>query len=53
MATVIFTYNGFQTKIQCKQDDKIKDIRNKFISKICININPISFIYSGKELKLE
>ena len=32
MTTVIFTYNGFQTKIQCKQDDKIKEnLYQKFI----------------------
>ena len=32
MATMIFTYNGIQIKIQCKQDDKIKEnLYQKFI----------------------
>ena len=53
MATVIFTFNGEQTLIQCKKEEKMKDICNKFITKIGIDINSIYFIYGGKQLNLE
>ena len=53
MATVIFTFNGKQTIIQCKKEEKMKDICNKFISKIGININSVYFLYGGKRFNLE
>ena len=47
MAEVIFKYNGIDTVIQCKIDDKFKDICEKFCCKIHININELLFIYGG------
>ena len=52
-ATVKFTFNGVQTLIQCKKEEKMKDICNKFTNKIGIDINSIYFIYGGKQLDLE
>ena len=57
MTQVIFTYNQNQTIIQCCTQDKMKDITDKFISKIGISKDSINFLYSGtiinEELTLE
>ena len=53
MATVIFTFNGIQTIIQCRKEEKMKDICNRFISKIGINTESIYFIYGGKIINSE
>ena len=50
MATVDFLYNGSQFSIQCKEEDKIEDIINKFLVKCEKNKNSIYFIYNGKIL---
>ena len=50
MATVLFIYDRVKTPIQCRKEDKIRDICNKFAT---IDINSLNFIYSGKELNLE
>ena len=38
MAKVIFSFYGKETHIQCLKEDKMKDICNKFSSKININL---------------
>ena len=48
MSEVIFTYNGKEVKIQCQNDESMKDIFQRFISKTSIGINTIYFIYGGK-----
>ena len=53
MSKVIFSYNGTQTTIQCLQDDKMKNICDKYASKICININSLFFIYGGNQINYE
>ena len=50
MASVIYTYNGKRTIIQCNYQDKFKEINTRFIIKSGININDVYFIYNGKEL---
>ena len=50
MATAIFTYNGKKTAIQCKDEDKIEDICNKYISKTGLNKNSLIFIYGGNQI---
>ena len=50
MITMLFIYDKVKTPIQCKKEDKIKDICDKFAS---IDINSLKFIYNGKELDLD
>ena len=48
MSEVEFIYKGEITIIQCRKDEKMKDIFNKFLSKIQkLDINSIYFVYSG------
>ena len=53
MAKVIFKYNGLDTIIQCKIDDKLKDICQKFCVKSYKDINNLTFIYGGEILNLD
>ena len=53
MASVIFIYEGVQIKVQCSKEDKMKDICNKYISKIDMNINSLYFLYGGNKIDLE
>ena len=54
MAEVIFIFNGLKIPIQCKENDKMKEICQKFSSKIGIDdINSIFFIYSGNNINFE
>ena len=59
MVEVIFKYEGNDINIQCNFEDKMKNIINKFFSKIKKddNNNNIIFLYNGKiineELKLD
>lgn len=50
METVLFIYDRVKTPIQCRKEDKFRDICNKFLS---IDIDSLNFIYGGKELNLE
>ena len=51
--SVIFVYNGLDNSIQCKKEDKMKDICLKFANKIDINIKEIYFLYGGENIDLE
>ena len=44
MSKVIFNYNGKQYLIQCKKDEKLKEICQKFASKAQIDLNKICFL---------
>ena len=50
MSRVIFEYKGIPITIQCLNEDKMKDICLKFITKMQININSVYFLYSGNIL---
>ena len=50
---VIFNFEGTDLIIQCSQEDKIKDICQKYATKINKNINSLIFLYGGKNLNLE
>ena len=50
-AKVIFTLEGDDLTIQCLKEDKMKDICQKYINKIKININSFIFLYRGSQLK--
>jgi hypothetical protein len=53
MASVVFILNGVETIIQCLKTDKMKDICDKYVSKIQSNINKLYFIYGSNKLNLE
>jgi len=50
MSKAIFLFNGQELVIQCKKEDKMKDICNRFAIKIDININSLIFIYGGNKI---
>ena len=52
MSSVIFSFDGNETTIQCTKDTKMKDIINKFITKSKIDINNAQFLYGGIKLIL-
>ena len=43
-----FNFNGIKTTIQCKPDEKMKDICQKYANKIEIDKNNLYFSYNGK-----
>ena len=45
---VSFIYNGITTSIQCKKEDKMKDIFKKYTNKTGLNTNDIIFYIRGK-----
>ena len=53
MAKVIFKYSGIETLIQCKIEDKLKDICERYVIKIQKDINKLIFIYGGITLNLD
>ena len=53
MAEVIFIYKRNKITIQCSKEEKIKNICNKYASKIDKNINSLYFLYRGNQIKLE
>ena len=48
MSEAEFIYNGVPTTIQCKADDKMKLICQKFKDKAKIDQNNIFYFYDGK-----
>ena len=48
MAEVEFIYNGVTTIIQCKLDEKMKNICQKLKDKVKINNKSIFYSYNGK-----
>ena len=56
MTSITFTYNGYEMKIQCNKEDKMKDIIKNYTIKVNKDKNTLLFLYSGKvineELKL-
>ena len=53
MSKAIFTYDGTTSHIQCKPNEKMKDICNSFCKKANIDISSIYFLYGGDKLKEE
>ena len=50
MVKVIFSFEGRETYIQYSKENKMKDICNKFSSKININLSLLYFIYNGNQI---
>ena len=53
MAKVIFSFDGIQTSIQCLKEESMKNICNKFSTKIGIDVNSLLFIYGGSQINFE
>ena len=49
--TIVFSYNGNEILIQGNYKDKMKDLFEKFESKIGKNISKFYFIYGGENIK--
>ena len=52
-AKIIFTLDGVNLTIQCTPDDKIKDICQKYATKVGSNINSLTFLYGGNQMNME
>ena len=52
-AKIIFNFEGINLSIQCSQEDKIKDICQKFAIKIESKINSLIFLYGGTQMNME
>jgi len=50
MSKVIFDFEGREVIIQCKKDEKMKDICQRYVNKINRTINSLIFLYGGKQL---
>ena len=48
MAQVEFQYNSTNTIIQCKEEERMNEICNNFISKTHLDENNINYVYNGK-----
>ena len=53
MSTVTFIFDSVQTVIQCLKDDKMKNICQKFVNKIQIDLNSLIFLYNGAMVNFE
>ena len=53
MAKVVFSYIGMEIEIQCLKTDKMRDICNKFFTKINMNMNSLFFLYAGNKINYE
>ena len=53
MSKVIFIFEGQRVEIQCKNEDRMRDICIKLAIKIDKNINNLYFLYDGKIINLE
>ena len=47
MFNVEFIHNNQITIVQCNQDDKMKEIINKFLAKTDLDRSSVTFLYSG------
>ena len=50
MAKAIFIFDGITTIIQCRNEEKMEDICQKFVKEIGVDINTIYFIYGGTKI---
>ena len=50
MSKVIFEFEGREIIIQCTKDEKMKDICQRYTTKIDKTINTLIFLYGGKQL---
>ena len=53
MVEINFVYNGINTVIQSKMEDKLKEICQQFGIKLKIDTEKLIFIYGGEILNLD
>ena len=53
MAEVIFNYQGINTIIQCNQNEKMKEIIDKFLLKIENKTQNLYYLYNGSSINNE
>jgi len=53
MASIEFYYNGSITAIQCNEKDKMKDIINRFQTKMQLEKEKLIFLYGGNKINEE
>ena len=52
-ANVVFTLDGANLTIKCTPEDKMKDICNKYSTKINKNMNSLLFLYEGNKVNFD
>ena len=52
-ALVIFNLEGINMTIQCTKEEKMKNICQRYATKVQRNINSLLFLYGGNQLNLE
>ena len=52
-ASVTFSSNEVDLTIECEMDDKMRDICQKYATKMEANLNSLLFLYEGKQLNLD
>ena len=50
MSEIFFLYRSTKTMIECKKDELMKEICQKFANKVAININDLYFLYNGNKI---
>ena len=50
MSEIFFFYQSTKTMIECKKDELMKEICQKFANKVGININDLYFLYNGNKI---
>ena len=50
MAKVAFSFSGTEITIQCLKNDRMKDICNRFATKMNMNMNSLLFLYGGNKI---
>jgi len=53
MSNVEFMFRGILTSIQCKNDDLMQKICEKYTKKLSLDINTLFFIYNGNKINLQ
>ena len=52
-ANVVFTLDGIDVTIQCSQNEKMRDICQRYANKIQTNLNSLLFLYGENKLNYE
>ena len=52
-ANVIFTLDGIDVTVQCLPNEKMKDICQRYATKIQTNLNSLLFLYGGNKMNYE
>ena len=52
-ANVTFIYDCKSMKVQCKKTDKMKDICEKYSTKLGIELKLLKFLYEGTQLDFD